>query len=122
MSRPRECLLQPPPELPESRGIAALDETPPGTFPVPCYYVPQAREIAQETRVTPPGIERSRNDARISEDQLAPSENANPGSVSRRLAKRDSSKVFTGGLIGIQVWAARRSVFRSRPTGAEGGR
>jgi hypothetical protein len=43
--------------------------------------------------VTPPGIERSRNGARISEDQLAPSEEANPGSVSRRLTERASSKV-----------------------------
>jgi hypothetical protein len=43
--------------------------------------------------VTPPGIEKSRNDARISEDHPAPAENANPGSLSRRLAKGDSNKV-----------------------------
>jgi hypothetical protein len=31
------------------------DETPPGTFPVPCYYVTEARETARENLVTPPG-------------------------------------------------------------------
>jgi hypothetical protein len=72
---------------------AGLQFTPATVGERAAWQIRGAIEGLPDCAVTPPGIEKSRNDARISEDQLAPSDKANPASVSRKLAKEDSSKV-----------------------------